>query len=134
MRTEKFDNSKSAYETDDIKYAFECNGLKNELDNIDMIVAEVCGENDGNDWYWILQMKDGTFANASGGCDYTGWDCQSYAYINKGFKTAEEAIDELSLKESYDTRPQDQIKKVLHAQIQGKVPFALYDENYGGQN
>lgn len=26
---------------------------------------------------WILKLKDGRFASVEGGCDYTGWDCQS---------------------------------------------------------
>lgn len=122
MRTEKFDNSKSGYDSDDIKYAFNYNGLSEKLDEIDVIVAEVCGENDGADWFWILQMKDGSFANAQGGCDYTGWDCQSSADFEGGFKTPEEAINAI---EKTDKRL---IKETLLKQINGDLPFAVYSE------
>jgi hypothetical protein len=125
MRQVKFDNSKSSWDSDDIKYAFECNGLSERLNDIECIVAEVCGSNDEYDWYWILQMKDGTFSNAQGGCDYTGWDCQSSADIKDGFKTPEEAIDKLDLGSEH--RPN--IKWCLSQQILEKLPFAIYQED-----
>lgn len=37
------------------------------------IVAEVPGEADECDWWWILQLKQGDFFLMSGGCDYSGW-------------------------------------------------------------
>ena len=120
MRTEKYNKEDWG---DDIGSAFNNNGIE-QLDNIDVIVAEVCGENDGVDWYWILQMKDGTFANASGGCDYTGWDCRSNADFTGGFKTAEEAIEKLKLSD-YEKR---NIKDTLLKQISGKFPFAVYQD------
>lgn len=122
MRTEKFNRKDNAYDGDDIHYAFECNSLSERLDDIDVIVAEVCGENDGYDWYWILQMKDGSFSWAKGGCDYTGWDCQSYAEIKDGFATAFEAIDDLDT--GHDGRKE--IKECLKKQITEEQPFACY--------
>jgi len=126
MRTEKFDNTKGSWESDDIKYAFECNSLSERLNDIDVIVAEVCGENDGVDWYWILQMKDGTFSWATGGCDYTGWDCQSSADIKDGFKTPQEAIEAVGVVAEYDKRD---IKGTLLKQINEEIPFAIYPSN-----
>jgi hypothetical protein len=35
------------------------------------------GENDGPDWIWLLTLDDLSEWRAEGGCDYTGWDCQS---------------------------------------------------------
>lgn len=35
------------------------------------------GENDGADWHWLVELADGRWAYINGGCDYTGWDCQS---------------------------------------------------------
>lgn len=35
------------------------------------------GENDGPDWVWALTMEDGSRWLCRGGCDFTGWDCQS---------------------------------------------------------
>ncbi len=44
-------------------------------------VAEILGiqegENDGLDWIVYGLLKDGRYFIASGGCDYTGWDCQA---------------------------------------------------------
>lgn len=124
MRTTKFNNKEDKWDMDDIGYAFEYNGLADRLNDIDVIVAEVCGENDGFDWYWILQMKDGTFSWASGGCDYTGWDCKSFAMIADGYKTPQEAIEAVGVSEWDDRK----IKEVLHGQIEGRIPFAVYQE------
>lgn len=118
MRNVKYNNKETE---DDIKYAFIYNSLEKRLGDIDVIVAEVCGENDGVDWYWILQMKDNTFSWARGGCDYTGWDCQSDAEIHDNFKTPEEAIENIKIE--YDNR---KIKECLLGQINDK-PFALYE-------
>ena len=51
------------------------------------ILAVHEGENDEDDWRWILKVtpecakKNGNmrFVFLQGGCDYTGWDCQSWA-------------------------------------------------------
>lgn len=40
------------------------------------IIAAVNGENDGDDWLGVFLLKDGRYLIASGGCDYTGWDCR----------------------------------------------------------
>lgn len=126
MRKEKYIKPEHNYGGDDINYAFDCNGLANRLSDIDVIVAEVCGENDGFNWHWILQMKDGTFSYATGGCDYTGWDCQSHADITDGFKTPQEAIETIVISE-WDSRKK--IKEVLLAQLEEKIPFAVYQED-----
>lgn len=41
------------------------------------IIAAVNGDNDGPDWLGLFRLKDGRVVVASGGCDYTGWDCQA---------------------------------------------------------
>lgn len=41
------------------------------------IIAAVNGENDGAEWIGVFKLKDGRYLVASGGCDYTGWDCQA---------------------------------------------------------
>lgn len=48
-------------------------------DDIERVLAVHVGENDGDDWRWVMKLKDGRFAFVQGGCDYTGWDCQSWA-------------------------------------------------------
>lgn len=35
------------------------------------------GENDGAEWRAIGLLIDGRYFRATGGCDYTGWDCQA---------------------------------------------------------
>ena len=36
------------------------------------------GENDESNWIWLVAIDTGEFFWAIGGCDYTGWDCQSW--------------------------------------------------------
>lgn len=43
------------------------------------VLAVYEGENDERDWRWVLRLHDGRFVFLQGGCDYTGWDCQSSA-------------------------------------------------------
>ena len=124
MRKEKFESTEWGC-GDDLNSAFYNNDLSETLKEVDVIVAEVCGENDGANWYWILQMKDGTFANAIGGCDYTGWDCQSSASFSGGFKTPEEAIEKLEIPEFGGRK---NIKVCLQKQISEEIPFAIYQD------
>lgn len=49
------------------------------VEDIENVLAVWEGHNDGDDWRWILKLKDGRFVFLQGGCDYTGWDCQSWA-------------------------------------------------------
>lgn len=49
------------------------------VDDIRQVLAVWEGENDGDDWRWIFILNDGRFVFLQGGCDYTGWDCQSSA-------------------------------------------------------
>lgn len=35
------------------------------------------GYNDGPDWDWTVSFSNGDIWKVVGGCDYTGWDCQS---------------------------------------------------------
>lgn len=41
-------------------------------------VMEKQGEHDGGNWVWIVGLSDGSTWRYEGGCDYTGWDCQSF--------------------------------------------------------
>lgn len=64
------------------------NGINNET--VVDILAVWEGENDGDDWRWVVALTDGTFAFIQGGCDYTGWDCQSWA-VSTIIQTPEQA-------------------------------------------
>lgn len=47
------------------------------------VVAIWEGQNDGDDWRWIVKLAGGGYAYIRGGCDYTGWDCQSFAWMSR---------------------------------------------------
>lgn len=49
------------------------------VDDIQKILAVWEGERDEADWHWVLKLTDNRFVYLRGGCDYTGWDCQSWA-------------------------------------------------------
>lgn len=48
------------------------------LDDIDAVLAADAGANDEARWVAIFRLRDGRFAYLTAGCDYTGWDCQSW--------------------------------------------------------
>lgn len=69
-----------------IEACLEYNSLPFSVEDIEKIVAVWEGEHDGDDWRWIIKLtKNATniygakFVFMQGGCDYTGWDCQSWA-------------------------------------------------------
>lgn len=47
------------------------------MDEVESVVASSEGENDGQNWLAVFNLKDGRFAYLEAGCDYTGWDCQA---------------------------------------------------------
>lgn len=51
--------------------------LKDEGIGIASLVMIAQGENDGAEWEWEVKTSDGRSWHVQGGCDYTGWDCQS---------------------------------------------------------
>jgi len=38
------------------------------------IIAAEEGQNDGESWVGVFQLRDGRFASLRAWCDYTGWD------------------------------------------------------------
>lgn len=53
-----------------------------DLSDIKTLHAVVTGENDGDNWHWLVEffnpVKDKRYAYITGGCDYTGWGCQDF--------------------------------------------------------
>ena len=45
-----------------------------DVSNVDTLVV---GEKDKSEWVWLVTLKDGRRFKTTGGCDYTGWDCQA---------------------------------------------------------
>jgi hypothetical protein len=60
------------------------------VDDVAEILATDDGENDERQWVGVFRLTNGQFAFVEGGCDYTGWDCQSSAY-----GTVASSVDEL---------------------------------------
>jgi hypothetical protein len=112
----------------DLKSAVDYNpGL--DLNDVDSVVAALYGENDGADYYWILKMKDGTYGLGQGGCDYTGWDCQSNFEFTPT-ETAEEAVALCPEKEDRYSSSRA-VQSCLTKQLEGTQPFGSMDgEDY----
>ncbi len=75
----------------------EYNPQSFDILDIEKVLAVWEGENDGDDWRWVIKVtpecakkNGGRFVFLQGGCDYTGWDCQSWA-SSKFSKTAKQA-------------------------------------------
>lgn len=50
--------------------------LKDGTIQIEGLLMLKQGEHDGEEWIWLVRASGHHFI-AVGGCDYTGWDCQS---------------------------------------------------------
>ncbi len=101
----------------DLSYNAEYNDLAPfRLEDVAYVLAALMGENDGPDFHWIVAMKDHTYAYVSGGCDYTGWDCQSggSAEIFVSLREAMSAVEKSSSPE---------IRKLLKQQLTGEKSF-----------
>jgi len=63
----------------DLFSRLEYNPQKFTVDDIVRVLAVVEGENDGANWHWVILLTNKRVVYLTGGCDYTGWDCQSWA-------------------------------------------------------
>ena len=75
----------------DLGAGFRYHGAPVAIDDVAEVVAEWKQDSDEPDFAWLLRLKDGRFAAATGWHDYTGWDCQS-GFELRVFATKEEAI------------------------------------------
>jgi hypothetical protein len=83
----------------DLSACLEYNSQSFDLPDIEKVLAVWEGENDEDDWRWIIKVtvscakkNGGRFVYLQGGCDYTGWDCRSSA--NSQFtKTKKQALE-----------------------------------------
>ena len=87
----------------DLRACLECNPQGYDVTDIKNVHAVWQGENDGDDWRWVFRLKDKRYVFLQGGCDYTGWDCQSWA-TSQFAKTARQAakftLGDFALKEN----------------------------------
>lgn len=64
----------------DLHACLEYNGQPEfGVDDIQQVLAVWNGANDEADWRWVVKLGRRKYAFIQGGCDYTGWDCQSWA-------------------------------------------------------
>jgi hypothetical protein len=83
----------------DLGCCLEYNPQKDfDVDSIKKVLAVYEGERDADDWHWILELNNGKFVYLRGGCDYTGWDCQSWA-TSTICESAEEALERMDKKD-----------------------------------
>lgn len=115
--------------TSDLKAALECNYPTFSLKNIVNVVADIPGENDEYDWWWILSIRGRGYLLLSGGCDYTGWDCGSSIEEHGFFKTKLEAA--MAAPEEDDSRSLRAIRSELVSQVKTGHTFSLPVTNYG---
>lgn len=94
----------------DLRACLEYNPQEFTIFDIETVLAVWTGENDGDDWRWVIKVTkecakkhDGRYVFLMGGCDYTGWDCQSWAtsqFDKTPLKAAHRALGDLELKDS----------------------------------
>lgn len=111
----------------DLQACLEYNQQPYKVTDIERILAVWEGENDREDWRWILQLKDGRFVFLRGGCDYTGWDCQSWA--GSEFTTT---VDEAVLKSFEGDVPITETNSPINAGL-GHM-FSLLQGTYQDKN
>ena len=68
----------------DLQQAMTYNPQSFTQNDIAEVVGIAEGERDEAPWHWLVSLKDGRWAYMVGGCDYSGWDCQSWleSYID----------------------------------------------------
>ncbi len=71
---EVFADYNSGNVSKDVQAIGDCPDHEFSRSDVVEIMASRDGENDGPDWIGVFRLRDGRFAFASGGCDYTGWD------------------------------------------------------------
>ncbi len=81
----------------DLAYALENNSVTASSDTVTEVLGYIAGQNDGQDWHWLVKLANDKVAYLRGGCDYTGWDCQSYVTLVNEYETLEQALSTLGL-------------------------------------
>ncbi len=104
---------------DDLRAAID-EHLELSVGDVVDVVAQVPGEADEANWYWIVRLGTGRWALITGGCDYTGWECQSHADLF----TAESPEAAAAL--AKDTPSRRNVSIQLLAQLRGTQPYATY--------
>ncbi len=127
------ENAKEVRKPDgDLQSAFQYNPQTElNIEDIEDVRAAVYGENDGCCWYWLVKLVrrgspmanevvEPKYALLEGGCDYTGWDCQSHLSVLK-IGSFHECITAAPITDGYDRN----IVQTLSDQVANKLPFGV---------
>lgn len=99
----------------DLQAAIENNKCSFAVGDIENVLATIPGHNDEDNWHWVVVLKNGKFFYLTGGCDYTGWDCQS-------------SLDEEEGKDAFDCASKcKEWGEQLKRQLWGEQPWGLQD-------
>lgn len=98
----------------------------NSRTDVKHLHACIPGHNDENDWFWVVELKDGRFGLLQAWCDNTGWGCQSGGewFAANG---PEDAVEKVLLLGGYNQEQaiKRRIKEQLLNQLSGKQPYGL---------
>lgn len=106
----------------DLAYALDNNTVKASSDTVTQVLGYIPGENDGPDWHWLVKLGNDKIAYLRGGCDYTGWDCQSYVSMVNEYDTLEQALSTLGLPSdcvNSDLKIRDTFREMLEKKQNG---------------
>src|SRR3990167_7354471 len=92
-------------------------------EDIQELIAEYPGEADGENWHYIVKLKDEKIGWVTAGCDYTGWGCQEWGE-GRILATIDEALN-MAENESYDKEKGKIVRSCLYSQIFNGKPYAL---------
>lgn len=94
----------------DLSACLENNPQSFDILDIEKVLAVWEGENDGEDWRWVIKVtpecakkNGGRYVFLQGGCDYTGWDCRSWAtsdFKSTALKASKKALGDIQLNDS----------------------------------
>lgn len=106
----------------DLRQALEYNPQEGfTVADIQDVIAEVPGENDGSSWYWVVKLGPRKYALIRGDCDYTGWYCRSSVDVKYQTTALKAALMAPETEEFYYRRP----RKWLIDQMKGRTPIGL---------
>lgn len=80
-----------------LAYALEYNDVTASSSVVTKVLGYIEGENDGPEWHWLVELDNGKIAYLRGGCDYTGWDCQSGVDLVNEYESLDQALSTLGL-------------------------------------
>lgn len=109
---------------EELAYAITCNSRPPQIKTLELI-THIDGEHDGPDWHWVAKDQDEKLYYIYGGCDYTGWDCQSSLFWSEGFTHVKDLIDYLPNQSANDDI---QIKSFFVENLHTKLFYEKFDK------